>query len=75
MCFDVDLLEYCNRLYQNFYFLIRKSNGKYQLINVVVFLNRVSVKDVNLPSLANKFLEKFDGMAVTLVVNLFLGYD
>ena len=41
----------------------------------MVFLNRISVKDINLPLLADKFLKKFSGMAVTLVVDLFLGYN
>ena len=73
--FNIDLLEYCNSLYQNFYFLVGKGNRKYQLINTVVFLNRVLVKNIILLPSADKFLEEFDEIAVTSVVNLFLGYD
>ena len=73
--FNIDLLEYCNSLYQNFYFLVEKGNRKYQLINTVVFLNRVLVKDANLLSSVDEFLEEFGGMTVTLIVDLFLEYD
>ena len=73
--FNINLLEYCNSLYQNFYFLVKKGNRKYQLINTVVFLNRVLVKNINLLPSADKFLEEFGGMIVTLIVDLFLGYD
>ena len=73
--FNINLLEYCNSLYQNFYFLVKKGNRKYQLINTVVFLNRVLVKDANLLPSVDEFLEEFGGMTVTLIVDLFLGYD
>ena len=73
--FDIDLLEYCNGLYQNFYFLVEKGNRKYQLINTVIFLNRILVKDANLLPLADEFSEKFDKMTVISVVDLFSGYN
>ena len=73
--FNIDLLEYCNSLYQNFYFLVGKSNRKYQLINTAVFLNRVLVKDINLPLSADEFSEEFGEIAVTLVVDLFSEYN
>ena len=73
--FNINLQEYCNSLYQNFYFLVKKGNRKYQLINTVVFLNRVLVKDANLLPSVDEFLEEFGGMTVTLIVDLFLGYD
>ena len=41
----------------------------------MAFLNRVSVKDINLPPLVDEFLEEFDGITVILIINLFLGYD
>ena len=73
--FNINLLEYCNSLYQNFYFLVKKGNRKYQLINTVVFLNRVLVKNINLLPSADEFSEEFGEIAVTLIVDLFLGYD
>ena len=73
--FNIDLLEYCNSLYQNFYFLVGKSNRKYQLINTAVFLNRVLVKDTNLPLSADEFSEEFGEIAVTLIVDLFSEYN
>ena len=73
--FNIDLLEYCNGPYQNFYFLVRKGNRKYQLINTVIFLNRILIKDANLLPSADEFSEEFGEIAVTLIVDLFLGYD
>ena len=73
--FNIDLLEYCNSLYQNFYFLVRKGNRKYQLINTVIFLNRILIKDANLLPSADEFSEKFGKIAVTSVVDLFSGYN
>lgn len=40
-----------------------------------VFLNKVSIKDANLPPSADEFSEEFSGMAITSVVDLFSGYD
>ena len=71
----VGVLEDCNRPYWNFFFLVAKENRKYQLINAAVFLNKVSIKDANLPLSANEFLEDFSGMAIASVVDLFSGYD
>ena len=71
----VELLENCHGPYQNFYFLVSKGNGKYQLINTAVFLNKVSIKDANLLPSADEFTEEFSGMAVTSMVDLFSGYD
>ena len=71
----MEVLKDCNRPYQNFFFLVVKENGKYWLINAAVFLNKVSIKDANLPPSADEFLEDFSGMAIVSVVDLFLGYD
>ena len=40
-----------------------------------MLLNKVLIKNTNLLLSANKFLEDFSGMAIVLVVNLFLDYD
>lgn len=71
----IRVLKNCNEPYRNFFFLILKENGKYRLINVIVFLNKVSIKDINLLLLADKFSEEFNSMAILLVVNLFSGYN
>ena len=52
-----------------------KENEKYWLINAAVFLNKVLIKDANLPPSADKFSEDFSGMTIVSVVDLFSGYD
>ena len=74
-CIKIRVLKDCNGPYQNFFFLVLKENGKYRLINAVVFLNKVSIKNINLLLLADEFSEEFSSMIISLVVDLFLGYD
>lgn len=74
-CFSIELLKKCYRLYWNFYFLVAKENSKHQLINAAVFLNKVLVKNANLLSSVDEFLEKFSGMAVISVVDLYSDYN
>ena len=40
-----------------------------------MFLNKVSIKDANLPLSADEFSEDFSGIAIMSIVNLFSGYD
>ena len=40
-----------------------------------MFLNKVLIKDANLPLSVDEFLEDFSGMAIASVVDLFSGYD
>ena len=49
--------------------------SKYRLVNVVVELNRVIVRDANLPPSANEFSEKFAGYAISSLIDFFSGYD
>ena len=71
----IEALKDCNRLYQNFFFLVIKENGKYWLINTAVFLNKILIKNTNLLPSANEFLEDFSGIAIVSIVNLFSDYD
>ena len=52
-----------------------KENKKYWLINTAVFLNKILIKNANLPLSANEFLEDFSGIAIMSVIDLFSGYD
>lgn len=62
--------------YQNLYYLVKKSiSGKYWLVNVVVELNQVIVRDTNLPFSANKFSKEFAGCAISSLIDFFLSHD
>src|ERR1700730_1159974 len=37
------VLEYCNRLYRNPWFLVKKKNGKYRLVNAAIEINKHTV--------------------------------
>jgi hypothetical protein len=62
---DRETLKYCNGSYRNPWFLIKKGTGAnfiYRLINAVMNINRVTIKDVNLSPSLNAFAEEFIGM-------------
>jgi hypothetical protein len=56
------ILEHYNGPYRNPWFLIKKNNGKYRLINAAMHINKVTIKDANLPPAADDFTEEFAGM-------------
>jgi hypothetical protein len=37
------VLEYCDSLYQNLWFLVQKKSGKYRLVNAVIKLNKHTI--------------------------------
>jgi hypothetical protein len=60
--FDRETLKYCNGSYRNPWFLVKKKIGAnfiYRLINIIMNINRVIIKDVNFSPLLNVFTEKF----------------
>jgi hypothetical protein len=62
--------------YRNPIFLIRKKDkGDFRLINAVIYINKVTRQDSNLPPGVDKFLERFTGMCVVTLVDWFSGYD
>src|SRR6266498_1576295 len=62
-------------LYRNSYFLIKKKEeDKYRLINNVMEINRVIIRDGNLPSAVNEFSEEFRNYIIILLINFFSGY-
>lgn len=70
------VIEPCHGLYQNPWYLVKKSTpDKYRLVNVAVELNRVTVRDANLPPFADKFSEKFAGCAISSLIDFFSGYN
>ena len=45
------------------------------MVNIAVELNRLTVRDANLPPSVDKFSEKFAGCAISSLINFFLGFD
>jgi hypothetical protein len=72
---DRKILKLCHKPYRNPWFIIKKKNEKYRLINHAAELNRHTIRDANLPPNINTFLEKFAGCAMTSLINFFSDYD
>jgi len=53
----------------------KKEVGEYQLINIVIKINEVILKDANLPLLVDKFLEEFIEYMAALFINFFSRYN
>lgn len=69
------ILEPCQGPYRNPWFLVKKKNGKYRLINSATNINRVTIKDANLPPAADEFAEEFAGRAIGSYLDFLSGYD
>jgi hypothetical protein len=76
--FERGTLEYCQGPYRNPWFLVEKKpkgEGKYRLINAAMEINRVTIKDANLPPSTDEFAEEFAGMLVGSFIDFFSGYN
>ena len=69
------ILKPCLGLYRNLWFLIKKANRKYRLINLVINVNRVIIKDIMLPPTVDKFSEEFIRLKVASYIDFFSGYN
>jgi hypothetical protein len=54
---------------------VKKKSGKYRLINSAININRVIIKDINLPSISDKFTEEFARRVINSYFNFFSDYD
>jgi hypothetical protein len=71
-----DVLKLCYESYRNFWFFVKKKKKeKYRLINVVLKMNRVIIRNANLLSAIDEFSEEFADCAIISFVNLFFEYD
>src|SRR6266487_619845 len=71
-----DLIELSHTLYRNPYFLVKKKEeNKYRLINNAVEINRIIIKDGNLPPAVNEFSEEFSNYIITSFIDFFSGYN
>jgi hypothetical protein len=48
---------------------------EYRLINTVIKINKVMLRDTNLPPLVDKFLEEFIEYMAALLIDFFSGYN
>ena len=69
------ILEPCLGPYRNPWFLAKKQNGRYRLINSAIHMNRVTIKDATLPPVADEFSEEFAGLQIASYVDFMSGYD
>ena len=63
------VLEYCYGPYRNPWFLVKKSGGRYRLINAAMEMNRVTVRDANLPPATDEFAEEFAGNVMASLID------
>lgn len=72
----MEVIEPCHGPCRHLWYLVKKSTpGKYRLVNVAVELNRVTVRDANLPPSADEFSEEFAGCAISSLIDFFSGCD
>ncbi len=73
---DSDILESCQESYQNSWFLVRKlQKEKYHLINTVMHINKVTIKDVNISSNIEQFVKEFTDLQAVSLVNMQSEYN
>ena len=53
----------------------KKKPGQYRLVIAAQNINRVTIRDINLPPLSDDFAEEFSGMWMTSLLDWLSGYD
>ena len=48
---------------------------KYWLINAIMWLNKVTIRDITLLLIVDEFIERFTSMLMITLIDLHLGYD
>ena len=72
----IGFIEPSHGHYRNPWYVVgKKEKGKYRLINACTEMNRVTLRDANLPPNADDFAENFAGCAVASLVDCFSDYD
>jgi Reverse transcriptase (RNA-dependent DNA polymerase) len=72
---DRGTLERCHSPYRNPWFLVKKKDKKYRIVNAAMWLNKHTIRDATLPPTADEFAERFSGMSVLTLADLHSGYD
>ena len=53
----------------------KKIKNKYQIINAIININKIIIRDVNLLFNVEKFLKEFTSMLITLLIDFFFDYN
>jgi len=53
----------------------KKEKSKYRLVNIIIEINRVTVRDTNLPPFINEFFEEFTGCVIASLIDFFSNYN
>jgi len=62
--------------YRNPWFLVKKKEkGKYRLINTAMEINRVTIRDTNLPPSVDEFFKEFTKYVIASLIDFFSSYD
>jgi len=69
------IVKYSHASYSNPYFLVKKKSSNYRMVNAAQYINQVTIRDSNIPPIADNFSERFIGVKLVTVTNLFSGYD
>ena len=69
------LLEDCDGAYRNPWFLVKKKSGAYRMVDAAMHMNKVTIKDANLPPDVDEFSEDFAGMQISSLIDYYSGYD
>jgi hypothetical protein len=71
-----DILKRSENPYRNLWFLAKKKDKiSYRLINAIMKINRVIIRDINMPPSADEFAEKFFRYTIISLINFFFKYD
>jgi hypothetical protein len=70
-----EILKPYHEPYRNPWFIVKKKNKKYRLVNYAAELNRHTIRDANMPLNVNIFLKKFAGYVIISFIDFFSGYD
>jgi hypothetical protein len=70
-----DILKRSEGPYRNPWFLAKKDKISYRLINAIMEMNRVTIRDINMSLSADKFVKKFSKYTVISLINFFSKYD
>ena len=69
------VLEPCYGPYRNPWFLVKKGNGKYRLINAAMNINRVTIRDANMPPNVENFVDEFAALSYYSLINFYSRYN
>ena len=67
-------LEFSQGPYRSRYFLVRKKDGNWRLINDVQALNKVTIRDSGMPPSVDEFSEDFACYPITSAIDYYSGY-